>query len=160
MTDAPESENRPEVSITRTFDAAPAAVFASWTEPERFAQWFGGAGVTVTDVVMDVRTGGEWHARMVLGGGAGDIPWRGAYLEVDPPHRLVFTLADRPGNEFERVTVDLTEIDGKTEMVFTQSGGHMDAEGYAQAEEGWRAFFVDLDASLVSAPPSAGSNHP
>ena len=90
---------------------------------------------------------------MVLGDGASEIPWRGTYLEVDPPRRLVLTLTDRPGDEFELVTVELLEVDGKTEMRFTQTGGHMDAAGYAQAEEGWRGFFVDLESLLA---PAAG----
>jgi hypothetical protein len=33
-------------------------------------------------------------------------------------------------------------------MTFTQSGGNMPPENYAQAEEGWRTFFDDLEAGL------------
>ena len=50
------------------------------------------------------------------------------------------------------MTVVLSEVDGKTEMRFTQTGGHMDAAGYGQAEEGWRAFFADLEALVAGAP--------
>lgn len=148
MTD--ESEREPGISIIRTFDASPEAVFAAWTEATHFAHWFGGAGTTVDTVSMDVRPGGAWSARMVLGDGGTEIPWRGTYVEVEPPRRLVLTLTDRPGDQFELVTVDLLEVDGRTEMRFTQTGGHMDAAGYRQAEEGWQAFFVDLEALLAT----------
>ncbi len=136
------------ITITRTFAAPRERVFAAWTDPGQFARWFGGAGTAVEDVAMDVRPGGAWRARMVIDNGAVEIPWRGTYQEVDPPSRLVLTLTDRPGDEYELVTVMLKEAGGGTEMTFTQEGGHMPPEQYKQAEEGWRGFF-DAMASLL-----------
>jgi uncharacterized protein YndB with AHSA1/START domain len=140
----------PDISITRRFEVLPDAVFRAWTDPAQFAQWFGTSPTTVEDVAMDVRVGGAWRARMVLGDGT-TIAWHGSYTELEPPHRLALTLADRPGDEFELVTVDFDERDGGTEMTFTQSGGHMNAEQYREAEHGWRAFFDDLEATLATA---------
>ena len=141
----------PSISITRHLDASPEAVFAAWTDPDQFARWFGTEHTTVDRAAMDVRVGGLWSARMVLGDG-GEIGWHGRYEEVEPPLRLVFTLSDRPGDEFELVTVELVRRDGGTEMIFTQAGGHMAPEQYRQAEEGWRSFFDDLAAGLVASP--------
>ena len=62
----------------------------------------------------------------------------------------MLSLADRPGDQFERVTVDLREVEGGTEMTFTQSGANMPPESYAQAEEGWRTFFDDLAKGLAA----------
>jgi len=135
------------ISLTRTFAAPPEAVFEAWTDPAAFGRWFGTAATTVEDVSMDVRVGGEWRARMVLGEGT-EIGWHGAYLEVAPPHRLVLTLSDRPGDQYEQVTVELRPVEGGTEMTFTQSGGNMPPENYAQAEEGWRTFFDELATGL------------
>ena len=98
---------------------------------------------------MDLRIGGDWSARMILGNGA-EIGWHGSYLEVEAPHRLVLSLSDRPGDQFERVTVELKEVADGTEMTFTQAGGNMPAENYARAEEGWRSFFDDLSKGLSS----------
>jgi uncharacterized protein YndB with AHSA1/START domain len=78
-----------------------------------------------------------------------EIGWHGSYQEVDAPYRLVMTLSDRPGDLFELVTVRLERVEGGTEMTFTQSGGNMPPENYAQAEEGWRTFFDDLGAGLA-----------
>ncbi|HTZ10680.1 MAG TPA: SRPBCC domain-containing protein [Acidimicrobiales bacterium] len=144
-----EPDTTPRIAITRTFAAPPEAVFAAWTEPGQFARWFGGAATTVEDVAMDVQVGGQWRARMVLGDGS-EIGWHGAYREVAPPRRLVFTLADRPGDQFELVTVDLEAVEGGTRMAFTQAGGHMPPEQYGRAEAGWQAFFDDLAAGLVA----------
>ncbi|MGA3146523.1 MAG: SRPBCC domain-containing protein [Acidimicrobiales bacterium] len=142
MTDGPAY-----ISITRTFDAPPEAVFRAWTTPAVFGRWFGTASTTVEDVSMDLKVGGAWKARMLLPDG-NEIGWHGSYQEVDVPNRLVMTLSDRPGDQFELVTVELKRVGAGTEMTFTQSGGNMPPENYAQAEEGWRTFFDDLEAGL------------
>jgi uncharacterized protein YndB with AHSA1/START domain len=139
----------PRITIERKFDAPRELVFAAWTDPAQFGSWFGTAETTVTDVQMDLRVGGAWSARMVLGEG-NEIPWHGTYTEIDPPGRLAMTLSDRPGEEFEPVTIDLVEVDGSTLMTFKQYGDHMDDAGYAAAEKGWQAFFDDLAAGLAA----------
>ena len=136
------------ISITRTFDAPPDAVFAAWTTPTQFGRWFGTESTKVEDVSMDVRVGGDWKARMILPDG-NEIGWHGSYQEVEAPSRLVMTLSDRPGDQFELVTVELRSVGGGTEMTFTQSGGNMPPENYAQAEDGWRSFFDDLATGLA-----------
>ena len=103
--------------------------------------------LSIHNVSMDLRVGGDWSARMVLGDGM-EIAWHGSYLGVEAPHRLFLSLSDRPDDQFERVTVDLKEVEGGTEMTFTQSGGNVPPENYAQAEEGWRAFFDNLSDGL------------
>ena len=96
---------------------------------------------------MDPKVGGAWKARMLLPDG-NEISWHGSYQEVDVPYRLVMTMSDRPGDQFELVTVELKPVGTGTEMTFTQTGGNMPPENYAQAEEGWRSFFDDLEAGL------------
>jgi uncharacterized protein YndB with AHSA1/START domain len=143
------TDERTYISITRTFDASPDEVFRAWTTPTIFGTWFGTAATNVEDVAMDPRPGGAWRARMVLPDG-NEIGWHGSYQEVEPPHRLVLTLSDRPGDLFELVTVELKGIGEGTEMTFTQSGGNMPPENYAQAEEGWKTFFDDLAVGLAA----------
>src|SRR3954447_3690089 len=86
-------------TISRVFDAPRERVWREWTEPERFADWYGGPeGVIPLDTVeMDVRPGGTWRATMYFGSDRREIRWRGEYREVEPPHRLVLTLTDRAG---------------------------------------------------------------
>jgi uncharacterized protein YndB with AHSA1/START domain len=141
------TDGKPYISITRTFDAPPEDVFEAWTNPTLFGRWFGTESTAVEEVSIDLRVGGEWSARMIPGDGPA-IGWHGSYLEVDAPNRLVLSLSDRPGDQYELVTVDLKGVGGRTEMTFTQSGGHMPPENYAQAEQGWRSFFDDLAKGL------------
>jgi uncharacterized protein YndB with AHSA1/START domain len=138
-------------TITRTFAAPRELVFDAWVTPEHFATWFGGSGVDVPadTVSMDVRPGGLWKATMVIGNGVPDMHWLGEFVEIDRPAKLVLTLSDRPEAR-ELVTVILTEVDGGTEMVFSQTGGHLSPEEYERTAAGWNTFFDALDTLLAA----------
>ena len=107
---------------------------------------------------MDVRPGGAWRATMFAGPERVEIRWTGEYREVVEPERLVFTVTDRPeGREYELVTVVLTDLgDGRTQMDFAQTGGHLTADEYERAGQGWSSFFdVWLSASASAEPRRA-----
>jgi uncharacterized protein YndB with AHSA1/START domain len=77
------------------------------------------------------------------------IYWKGEYLEVVEPERLVFTVSDQPGKAYELVTVVFTELaDGRTEMLFRQQG-RMSAEQYKRTGEGWSSFFDRIAQRLA-----------
>ena len=142
------------ITITRVFDAPRERVWKEWTEPERFADWFGGieAEVPVSTVSMDVREGGAWRATMFAGPGRHEIHWKGEYREVVQPKRLVFTLSDQPGDErYELVIVVLTDLGGgRTEMLFQQRG-HLSAKQYERSGQGWSSFFDRIAEHLADA---------
>ncbi len=148
MTEVPSKAEATErgFTIRRVFDAPRELVFQAWTEPARFAKWFGlrDSTIPLESVAMDVRPGGAWRATMIAGPDRTEIQWKGVYREVVAPERLVFTLSDQPGDDVEVVTIVLTDLGGRTEMVFQQRGGHLTEEGYARAGEGWSAFFERL----------------
>ncbi|HEX7310895.1 MAG TPA: SRPBCC domain-containing protein [Gaiellaceae bacterium] len=141
------------ITIVRVFDAPRERVWTEWTEPEAFADWFGGAEaeIPLSTVSMDVRPGGTWHATMYADPGRREIHWKGEYLEVVVPERLVFTVTDRPDDDArELITVVFSDLgDGRTEMHFRQTG-HMSAEQYERTGQGWSKFFDRIDARLVS----------
>src|SRR4029077_10364007 len=70
------------------------------------------------------------------------IHWDGEYIEVSEPEKLSFTVSDQPGEDvYDLCTVELTDLAGtRTDMRFTQSGGHMPAEAYRRAQQGWSGF--------------------
>jgi len=144
------------LSITRVYDAPRERVWREWTEPERFADWFGGrdADVPLRTVAMDVRPGGAWRATMFAGPERREIRWEGAYHEVEPPDRLVFTISDEPGREehgHELVVVVLRDLgDGRTEMLVEQHG-HLPPEVYDAARNGWGVFFDVMAERLATA---------
>jgi uncharacterized protein YndB with AHSA1/START domain len=141
------------ITLTRVFDVPRERVWQEWTEPERFADWFGGseAEVPLSSVSMDVREGGALRATMFAGPDRHEIRWTGEYREVVPPERLVLTISDRPGDEFELLVVELTDLgDGRTEMRFQQRG-RMTAEQYKATGEGWALFFDRLAERVAGA---------
>jgi uncharacterized protein YndB with AHSA1/START domain len=149
-------DSAPEAGVTirRVFNAPRERVWKEWTEPERFADWFGGpeSEVPLSAVSMDVRPGGAWRATMFSGPGRRQIHWKGEYREVVEPERLVFTLSDQPGDdEWEVVIVVFTDLgDGRTEMLFEQRG-RMTPEQYEGAGSGWSTFFDRIAQRLAEA---------
>jgi uncharacterized protein YndB with AHSA1/START domain len=138
------------LELTRVFTAPRERLWREWTEPERFADWFGGAGADVGSVSLDVRPGGRWQATIRRNGV--EIRWEGVYREVVEPERLVLTFSDRPGEEaHEVVTVHFTDLgDGRTEMRLEQRGTHP-PELYEQTLYGWTAFFDRIAERLQAA---------
>ena len=140
------------ITVTRVFAAPRERVWREWTEPERFADWFGGPEwqVPMTSVSMDVRPGGSWRLSMFADTGRREIHWDGEYREVVAPERLVFTISDQPGSDaYELVTVVLSDLgDGRTEMLFQQRG-ELTPEQYKGAEEGWSSFFDRIAERLA-----------
>ena len=92
----------------------------------------------------------RWRATMYADPGRREIHWKGEYLEVVEPERLVFTVTDRPDDDArELVTVVFNDLgDGRTEMHFRQTG-HMSAEQYKRAGQGWSKFFDRIDVRLA-----------
>jgi uncharacterized protein YndB with AHSA1/START domain len=141
------------IRITRVFDAPRERVWNEWTEPESFADWYGGpeCDVPLSSVSMDVRPGGGWRLTMFAPPNRRRIDWRGEYREVEPPERLVFTVTDQPGDDaFELVSVVLKDLgDGRTEMLFEQRGS-MTPEEYERATQGWGKFFDRMQERLAA----------
>lgn len=138
-------------TMTRVFEATRERVWREWTEPEAFADWFGGpqSEVPVDSVEMDVRPGGAWRATMFAGPQRLEIPWSGEYIEVEPPARLVLSMTDEPEpDRWGLITVTLAELgDGRTEMTLDQRGD-MTPEQYEAAKSGWGGFFDRMDERL------------
>jgi uncharacterized protein YndB with AHSA1/START domain len=140
-------------TITRVFDAPRERLWQEWTEPERFADWFGAEGeVPLATVSMDVREGGDWRLTMFYGPNRVESNWHGRYQEVVPPERLVLTMTDEPegGDRYALITVVLTDLgDGRTEMHFEQRDDQT-PEAHKRASTGWGKFFDRLDERLVT----------
>jgi uncharacterized protein YndB with AHSA1/START domain len=141
------------ITIRRVFDAPRERVWKEWTDPEAFADWFGGPDweVPLDTVAMDVTPGGSWRLTMYGEQERREIRWHGEYREVAEPERLVFTVTDRPGEDAnELVIVELTDLGGgRTEMLFQQRGGGLTAEEYERAGQGWEIFFDRVAARLA-----------
>ncbi len=72
--------------IVRRFDVAPEVVFEALTVPEAMRVWW----TEQTTFDLDLRVGGRWT--IVCTDGDETYVMEGEYLEVEPPHRLRYTI--------------------------------------------------------------------
>ncbi|MBA3276626.1 MAG: SRPBCC domain-containing protein [Chloroflexia bacterium] len=152
------TDRHPGVTITRTFDAPRELVFAVWTDPKHMARWFGPRDFTNPVCELDVRPGGAILIHM-RGPDGGIYPMKGAFQEVVPPERLVFTAAAFASEDGaflleDTTTVTFTEFDGKTELTMhavvtkatPEAGGAL-----AGMEQGWNETLDKLADYLARA---------
>jgi uncharacterized protein YndB with AHSA1/START domain len=108
-----------ELVLTRVFDAPAALVFEAMSKPEHVRRWWPCEGSEMTVCDIDLRPGGAYRFAMVLPNGF-EVPFRGEYLEIDPPGRIVFTeIFDvEPHNAHPAVvTTTFQEREGRTTMI-------------------------------------------
>jgi uncharacterized protein YndB with AHSA1/START domain len=142
-----------ELVINRIFDAPRELVWKAWTDHELAMQWAGPRGFTALDFNLDPRPGGEWRLTM-HSPETGELTNRGVVREALEPERLVFTFAwdnedGTPGREM-LISIAFADLDGKTEMVFSQ-GVFESVEDRDGHREGWSESFDKLEQYLASA---------
>jgi uncharacterized protein YndB with AHSA1/START domain len=105
-----------EFRMVRVFDAPREKVFAAHSRPEHLERWWGRGNPL--DVEMDFRVGGRY--RFVEHADDGEYGFRGEYLEIVEPTRIVYTFEweGLPGHICTD-TLDFTEQDGRTTLTST-----------------------------------------
>ena len=152
------------VRIERKFQAPIAVVWAMWTDPELFKQWYGPRGMSVPSAEMDIVVGGTRKICMEMKSPQRTMTmwFTGVYKEVVRPSRLVYTesMCDAQGvlitsqsmgmpeghPDITEVIVELREADGMTVMTMVHVGV---PEGSAGAG-GWNVAFDKLAEALKS----------
>lgn len=86
--DAPVAAH--ELVLERIIDAPREKVYRAWTNPKILAEWFAPKPWTVSDVKLDVRTGGS-NSFVMHGPNGEAFPNAGVYLEVVPNEKIVIT---------------------------------------------------------------------
>lgn len=128
--------------IERVFRAAPAQVYAAWTDPDILPRWFGPEGWTCDTEAMDLRVGGEW--RFTMSGEGMSFPNRHRWTELVPPEggegRIAFLMDGLDGGEPKAVTVTLTPEGSGTRlrqvMVFPDAADLAVARSYGAEAKG------------------------
>lgn len=162
-----------DLVLSRDVDAAPARVFAAWTEADQMARWWGPHGFAVPETVSESRAGGRY--RIVVRAPDGTAyPMDGRYVAVEPERSVVIacSVAEHPaswhalmaaaihaaGGEADAVVgpmemrVALTGIEGGTRIdVVLRTASAAEARAYAAvgAPAGWGMSFERLDALLL-----------
>jgi uncharacterized protein YndB with AHSA1/START domain len=148
-------QTREAVVLERTLPVPPDMLWPLWTEPARFAAWYGPAGATVTVLAMDVRVGGERRVSMsmVTPGGERVMHFAGAHLEVERPRRLAYTEAvvdsddAQPHGAPTEVHVMFENHDAGTRLTLT----HLGIPAGSPGEAGWS---MALDKLIQAVSPA------
>jgi uncharacterized protein YndB with AHSA1/START domain len=142
----------PQLVVTRRIAAPPERVFDAWLDPERLRVWMapGHMPGSTARVAVDPRVGGAFRIDMV-GGDGRVFEHVGTYLELDRPRRLCFTwISEGTEQRASVVRVELTPVDGGTELRLTHTGlpSEESARGH---EEGWGELVDQLSTLLAPA---------
>jgi uncharacterized protein YndB with AHSA1/START domain len=103
-----------EITMQRSFKAPRELVYRAMTDPDLIPKWWGQRSSTTIVDKLDARVGGEW--RFIQRGEDGtEYAFRGTFLELDPPGRIVqtFEFEPMPGH-VSTDALTLSEIDGGT----------------------------------------------
>lgn len=127
--------------VTRHIKAAPERVFDAWLDPEVLGQWMFGPNVRQEEVLhlnVNPKVGGSFS--FLVQRGDAEIDHIGEYLEIDRPNRLVFTWGVRQdeGTEFSRVEVEVTPVDGGSELKIAHEMAPEWTEFVEQAQGSWQ----------------------
>lgn len=130
------------IVITRALNAPRKLVFEAWLDAKHLLHWYYASEDWTTPFAeSDPRVGGKIRIGFASPDGKNDFVLEGAYNEIVPHERIVFTLADgRP------ITVTLADKDGKTELTLVLSLETLNSS--EQQREGWTLMLVHLENYL------------
>ena len=127
--------NRAELRIERSFPVAPSRVFEAWTDPGTMARWMWASLTRDAWAECDLRVRGVYRVYSKCDGGQhqgkGWSGMCGLFVEVEPDHKLVYTLqwdADVGYNQNGRlcldevVSVTMTPESGHTKVTYVHFG--------------------------------------
>jgi len=139
------------VRVSREINAAPGRIFDAWLDARAAPAFLFAAQTGVASIAdIDARVGGEF--RIVHGRDGGDVEYRGRCLEIDRPHRLVFSLfVEKFAQHDDRVVVELAPVVARSLLVLTHELSLPNPAERSRIRYGWTRALERLDARLVSA---------
>ncbi len=141
-----------ELVVTRRFAAPPRIVFAAWSTPDLFRQWWVPQSfkLSIVSYEAEIRTGGTYRLVMRHPSFEQPMAFFGRYLEVTPHSRLVWT-NDEEG-EGGAVTTVVFEDECESTLVVVRdvyaSKAALDVAIASGSTGGWGEQFAQLDAFI------------
>jgi uncharacterized protein YndB with AHSA1/START domain len=103
------TDDRNDIIVSRFIKAPRRIVWKAWTVPKHLEQWWCPKPMTTTVVGFDLRPGGAFDILMGEPSGA-TSPITGAFLEIMPEERIVFTTALTHGWRPATTSLPITAI--------------------------------------------------
>jgi uncharacterized protein YndB with AHSA1/START domain len=148
--------NKLEILTTRQFDAPIELVFDVLTKPEHVRNWFAPFTDRMTECSIDLRVGGSYHFVFVTPDGT-ECSFRGTYLEIAPPTRVVATWLFEGWPDAEAVdSTDLHETDGVTTLTMSLAFRDQAGRDHMTRSDGQESSLDKLEDYLRSLLEPAG----
>jgi uncharacterized protein YndB with AHSA1/START domain len=138
---------KPSLTIRRRFKAAPARVFAAWTEPAQIARWFGPGGVKVTETVFELHVGGRFMLHGTSPSGE-DHRVSGTVQEVVPGRKVVYSWAWQSTPERQSLVTVAFAPDGDGTVLTLTHEKFFDEDARDRHNGGWTAALDQFEAYL------------
>ena len=128
---------RHSLTFERRLNAAPAKVYAAWTDPEKIARWFGPSQVKdgTVQAEIDLRVGGRYRISFNAKGTYNEVG--GVYREVVPNQRLVFSWAWHSTPERESLVTVTLKPDGAGTLLTLHHEQFFDQAAADGHRNGW-----------------------
>jgi uncharacterized protein YndB with AHSA1/START domain len=146
----------PQLALTRTFDAPRALVYQAFTDPDRFATWWGPIGNSLPrdSMEFDVRPGGHLRWTEVS---AADPRVR-VHVSFDLAQVVDGELLDGTMHVTGRLPAGFEPFETRVQIEFHEAAGRtrLDVRQWlpehlvSPSENGWSEAFTKLDALLVA----------
>ncbi len=135
------------VRVTRRYPATRERVFEAIVSPEAIVHWFAPNDEMKVEAEVDASIGGRYTVKMhhMFGNTYTAV---GVFQSIEAPERVVFTWSwlEEPMNEIgeSRVTIELAEIDGGTQLTLTHDGFPVQ-DAADRHKEGWNGCLWRLE---------------
>ena len=132
--------------VSHRFAATPERVFDAWLDPDTAGKWlFAAPTGRMVRVEIDARVGGKFV--LVDQRDGEDVEHTGEYLEIDRPHRLVFTfVVPKYSSVVTRITIDIAPTNAGCDLTLTHDG--VLPEWASRGESGWTMILEGLERTL------------
>jgi uncharacterized protein YndB with AHSA1/START domain len=139
---------KPSLTLKRRLNAPPEKVYAAWTDPEKIAKWFGPDAGAVQRAETDVRIGGRYTIVFETEDGE-EHHVSGAYREVVPDRKLVFTWAWRSTPERQSLVTVSIRPDRSGSLLTFLHEQFFDEAARDRHEHGWTGSLDKLERYLA-----------
>ena len=136
-----DADKKPELRMTRVFDAPKRLVFEAWSKAEYVSRWFTPAPLTTPSCEVDFRPGGVFRLVMKMPNGL-EHPMDARFTEIIPEEKIAFAATIHGGVELQ-TTVTFSERDGKTTLDVHQVYSR-ETDATRGANAGWTATLDQL----------------
>jgi uncharacterized protein YndB with AHSA1/START domain len=150
--------NSSNLNVSRQFSCSKEALYSAWTQPEQLKKWWKPMGNTLTDVVNDIKEGGE--VKYVFAGNRLTID--GKYEKVQEHGLLEYTwnwhMTSEPIQEAPyKLSVQFDGDENNSTISITQTG-FKDDESVQPHKKGWEQSLHQLQDYLSNGNSGDGSN--